>query len=226
MFITNLWRGNYSLVKTYWLFTILVNIILGIPINLYNNSSTGTQVATLYYFLIYFFLFVGYNIVVSVALWRSASAYAGNNFWKYLCKFFAILNAPSYVAIFIYVLFIVFGLVNKNNSQTAYEKCISEVVKNAKTDISAKIGYENCRKLELKSNLVEECSATWNGEKFVKGSPANLDKYVLIYIQDTTHQIYLPKGMENDRLEKTMEENFKQLQGICPMKGHGLAPIK
>jgi hypothetical protein len=228
MFISKLWRGEYSLVKTYWLFAILVNIVLGIPINLYNNVSTGTQVATLYYFLVYLFFFVGYNIVVSVALWRSASAYTGINFWKYICKFFAIINAPSYIALFIYALFVVFGGVNNNNSRTAFEKCVDDVVKNAKTEISAKIGYENCRKLETKTNFVEDCSATWNGEKFVKGLPASPDKYIAITIENTTHIVYLPIDMDKDKklVEKIMNENFKQLQSICPMKGVGLAPSK
>ena len=104
-------------------------------------------------------------------------------------------------------------------SPSTYQDCVDDVVKNAKTDIAVRVGTANCAdKFESKPNLVADCSATWNGAKFISGSPMNPEGYNLISITNTTHKIYLPKDMDKETMGKIMEENFAELKKICPIK--------
>jgi hypothetical protein len=90
--VLKLWRGEYSLPVTYWVFGVIGNIALGIPLNL--MSPDGNQIL-FYSFLALAFV---YSIVVAVGIWRSASKYQGLALWKYLAKFIAILSFISVAA--------------------------------------------------------------------------------------------------------------------------------
>lgn len=92
MIISKLWKGDFSLPVTYWVFGVLGNIGLSIPLNLV--SPVGNP--ALFYSL-FAFVFV-YSIVVAVGIWRSASKYQGLALWKYLAKFIAILSFISVAA--------------------------------------------------------------------------------------------------------------------------------
>lgn len=89
MSISKLWRGDYSLPITYWVFGVIGNIGLGIPMNLV--SADGNPL--LFYSLLTL-VFI-YSIVVAVGIWRSATKYQGLSLWKYLAKFVAILSFIS-----------------------------------------------------------------------------------------------------------------------------------
>ena len=48
------------------------------------------------------------------------------------------------------------------------DDCISEVVKNAKTELSVQLGVQNCKnKFSGNEKKIKECSVTWNGSAFV-----------------------------------------------------------
>ncbi len=89
MSISKLWRGDYSLPITYWVFGVIGNVGLSIPMNLINPDSNP-----LAFYSLLALVFV-YSILVSVGIWRSATKYQGLSLWKYLAKFVAILSFLS-----------------------------------------------------------------------------------------------------------------------------------
>jgi hypothetical protein len=82
--ITNLYNGNYSLAKTYWIFgligSFIVRMIIIIPLAMYSPPTLALKIVT--YILI--FPCLGYLYVVVVGLIRSAKKYQGPKVWKYL----------------------------------------------------------------------------------------------------------------------------------------------
>ncbi len=89
MSISKLWRGDYSLSITYWVFGVIGNVGLSIPMNLISPNSNP-----LVFYSLLTIVFV-YSIVVAVGIWRSATKYQGLSLWKYLAKFVAILSFIS-----------------------------------------------------------------------------------------------------------------------------------
>lgn len=98
MSILKLWKGDYSLPITYWVFGVVGNLSLSIPLNL---ISLETNPILFYSLLTLVFV---YSILVSVGIWRSASKYQGLSLWKYLAKFIAILSFVSIGASSIYLI--------------------------------------------------------------------------------------------------------------------------
>jgi hypothetical protein len=87
MFITKLWRGEYSLVKTYWVFNVLIgNVVLG------NIISFIDPIKNAYVFLAGLGLYLLYMLLAIVGLWRSASLYKGNELWKILAKISVVIG--------------------------------------------------------------------------------------------------------------------------------------
>lgn len=104
-------------------------------------------------------------------------------------------------------------------SPSNYEGCISDVVKNAKTELSVQLGVENCRnKFGDKDNKIKECSVTWNGFVFVKGSPETISRYTEVGIINTTHRVFLPLDMKKEVIEDIMKKNIGQIKKFCPLK--------
>lgn len=98
-------------------------------------------------------------------------------------------------------------------------ECLDDVVKNSKNNSAAEIGAANCMsKFKNTSNSVQDCTMTWNGVSFVKGTPQSISEYGIAGIQNTTHKIYIPKGMSDDVMNKTVRENWEQIRKICPFK--------
>lgn len=86
MFIKKLWRGEYSLAKTYWGFGVLGNALLGIPLSLIDS-------------LIHPILFIGcylvsllYAFIIVGAVWNSASQYAGPAIWRLFAKGISVIS--------------------------------------------------------------------------------------------------------------------------------------
>jgi hypothetical protein len=102
MFIFKLWRGEYSLFKTYWLFNILLGTILGSPLSIIGQLPSETIKSTWVYWLIYLILYSLYIIISSVGVWRSASKYSKDSLWKNLAKFYSFVSVASIVAIIIF----------------------------------------------------------------------------------------------------------------------------
>ncbi|MEK0452360.1 MAG: hypothetical protein AGIKBDMD_00290 [Synergistaceae bacterium] len=80
--ITNLYNGNYSLAKTYWIFGIIgsfiVRIIVAFPLAI---SSTSTMKIITYILVL---PSIGYLYVTVVGLIKSSRKYEGWKGWKYL----------------------------------------------------------------------------------------------------------------------------------------------
>lgn len=102
-FVSKLWRGEYSLAKTYWLFGVAANIVLGIPINLYNMITPESQASYAFAFLGYLALYAIYNFITSIGLWRAASAYNNGAIWKYLSKIISVIGLLSLLGAVIYI---------------------------------------------------------------------------------------------------------------------------
>ena len=104
--IIKLWRGEYGLAKTWWLFgvlgTLLLNMISG-PLNVVVSgvSMSGILgiVLTLAALLVAV-IGVCYGVVVTVGIVRSAQAYRGNRIWSRLAVGF---TAIAWIGSIIYV---------------------------------------------------------------------------------------------------------------------------
>jgi hypothetical protein len=86
MFIGKLWRGEYPLVVSYWVFGIVGNILFGIPL-LFINQFTLTIGQW-----ILFPIGMGIAVLINVGIWRSAGKYKGLPIWKLLAKTVVILS--------------------------------------------------------------------------------------------------------------------------------------
>ena len=117
MFISKLWRGEYSLAKTYWLFAIFINLILSFPIGLFETLSPQTQASIRFLFIPYFFIFGVYNIITAIGLWRSANNYQKFFFWKYLAKTIAVI---SFLVTSITFILVVYVTLFEESSYKAY----------------------------------------------------------------------------------------------------------
>jgi hypothetical protein len=85
-FIAKLWSGEYSLVKTYWLFNVLAGVVANIPISIFGMLSDRTQSENATLFFSYICLFSSYGLIAMVGLWRSSNNYTGNQIWAVMSK--------------------------------------------------------------------------------------------------------------------------------------------
>lgn len=82
-----LWRGEVGLAKTYWVWGVLVNGVLGV-IGLFIVISIGSVPLLLAYVA----LSVLFSIFMCVAIWRSAGNYTGPTIWMVLARIAVILG--------------------------------------------------------------------------------------------------------------------------------------
>ena len=132
MFIFKLWRGEYSLVKTYWFFSVLITLVLSIPTSIYSMLTVEAQLAIRYFYYIYLFLFASYIVICSVGLWRSASSYTKNFLWKLLAKTISIINIFIVIIYLTFFLFTLLGLNTKKSDDLQLNK--PKVSNNTKSD--------------------------------------------------------------------------------------------
>jgi hypothetical protein len=84
----NLWSGNYTLAKTYWLFGSGGAILLGILYIALIAITRSTFVA-----LVGLLALWGWHIFISVAIWRSAGKYTGSKVWSVLARGVVVIGA-------------------------------------------------------------------------------------------------------------------------------------
>ena len=106
--IARLWRGQYGLAKTWWLFgvlgTALLNLISG-PLNATVAARSLDGIggsALLLAALLVAAIGLCYGVVVSVGIVRAARAYTGNRLWSWLAMTAtaaAWLGAAAFVAL-------------------------------------------------------------------------------------------------------------------------------
>ena len=85
-FIKQLIDGDFSLVKTYWLYgvigSIVMNLLMIFPVM---SGSMPLLVSS-------GLVSIAYAIVVLTGIWNSASKYTGSMLWSVLAKIIVILN--------------------------------------------------------------------------------------------------------------------------------------
>ena len=91
--VGDLWRGDIPLVKTYWLFGVVVGICFAMVFFWVNYLSTGLAegfgpVFILGLMLLYFV----YTAFINVAIWRSAGKYQGPRRWAILAKIMVMIS--------------------------------------------------------------------------------------------------------------------------------------
>ncbi len=82
--LIRLWSGEVALIKTYWLWGVLVNIVLSFVIGMAPLINQTLAIIISAFAVIY-------AIFISVAIWKSATRYEGKTLWKYLAKIAVIL---------------------------------------------------------------------------------------------------------------------------------------
>lgn len=92
-FLSNLIKGEIALWKTYWLFGVIGNIITTFLINVFAQFSETL-------FLTILIIAIVYKTVVFIAIWNSASKYAGSKIWAIFAKIMVILGFISILTIF------------------------------------------------------------------------------------------------------------------------------
>lgn len=90
--LKKLWDGEFSLVKTYWLFYVLMWNLALLPLAVFRQTSQSTQDSYLILGLLLAVIFITYGCVVLVGLWRSANKYGGWWLWVNLAKVVALLG--------------------------------------------------------------------------------------------------------------------------------------
>lgn len=90
--LKKLWCGEYSLVKTYWLFYVLLWNVALLPLVLFRQTTQNTQDSYLILGLLFAVIFITYGCVVLVGLWRSTNKYGGWWLWANLAKVVVLLG--------------------------------------------------------------------------------------------------------------------------------------
>ena len=112
--LSRLWRGEYPLWKTFWLFSVLVNFCLvmffayfdyltvAMPLWFARMARSIIDVIGVSAWVGFFVVLAGlvfiYSFVVLVGLWRSASKYTGPKVWAVLAKVIVVLSAMRMVS--------------------------------------------------------------------------------------------------------------------------------
>lgn len=85
--LRDLWRGDVPLVKTYWIYGVLVSAVLGVLLNvLFRMQSTGLV------FTLVWMTATVYGVFIAIAVWRSAGKFQGQKVWMILARVMAVLS--------------------------------------------------------------------------------------------------------------------------------------
>jgi len=87
-FLSKLWFGEYSLLKTYWLFALFIPLLLRIPIKLWDKNNDSN----LLILFLYLCLISTYSFISLIGLWRSSDSYKGNTLWCWFAKLTVIIG--------------------------------------------------------------------------------------------------------------------------------------
>ncbi len=83
-FFKKLANGDYGLVKTFWLYGVLGNIVVNIMIKFIESTPV---------LLIFFVLSFIYYVFLLRGIWNAANRYTGNTAWAILAKIAVVLGA-------------------------------------------------------------------------------------------------------------------------------------
>ena len=82
-FFGKLISGEYGLAKTYWVYGFLVSFVIGILVRMMAPNLIA---------VIMFIMYLPYQMIVLIGVWRAASLYKGWAIWSYLAYIAAILS--------------------------------------------------------------------------------------------------------------------------------------
>ncbi len=96
--VLDLWRGDVPLVKTYWLFGVVVGICFAITFAFIEYQSEGLSEGFGPLFIIgLIVLYFVYVAFINVAIWRSSNKYKGPKQWAILAKVMVIVSWSALV---------------------------------------------------------------------------------------------------------------------------------
>ena len=85
--IQSLWSGDVPLGRAWWFYGALIGILLQLPLIVINEYPIPVETAPMRSLVVaYAILVVVYSIFISVAVWRSATKYAGPKWFAILAK--------------------------------------------------------------------------------------------------------------------------------------------
>jgi len=91
--MVRLWRGEFSLRITYWVYGQLGYLVWGVLIVLIGRATHSAAIVSAFNAA-----HVGYYVIVVIGTWRSAARYEGNPFWGDLAKVAIVLGILEAVA--------------------------------------------------------------------------------------------------------------------------------
>lgn len=96
--IKELWYGDISLAKTFWLFGVLVGILFNFAFKFIEFGSA------FFIFLLFVALNYTYLVFIFVAIWRSANKYKGPKAWAILAKIIVIIGIARLIQTVLFLL--------------------------------------------------------------------------------------------------------------------------
>lgn len=100
-FVLKLYRGDFSLPITYWLFGGIGGVLIRLVMEIYEynyakitrSESIGFEVALLLFFIIA----IAYSLLMFIAIWRSAGKYKDSSLWSGLARFMVVLGVLAFI---------------------------------------------------------------------------------------------------------------------------------
>ncbi len=85
--ITSLWSGDVPLGRAWWVYGALIGFLLQLPLIVIKEYPIPVETEPMRSLVVtYAILVVVYSIFISVAIWRSATKYAGPKWFAILAK--------------------------------------------------------------------------------------------------------------------------------------------
>lgn len=109
--ISQIWKGQAGLAKTYWGWGMLGGLLWGIPLSTVPPGS-GIAVLVLLVFVAYFF-------VVNTGIWRAAGQYQGLAVWAWLAKVAAVIGFFTIAAVVLAVASVAVGTAMQATTKSA-----------------------------------------------------------------------------------------------------------
>jgi len=201
--IGRLWCGEVTLVKTYWLWGVLANIVLNIVVGL-SPLINETLVIIASAFT------VVYAIFISVAIWRSATRYEGKVLWKYLAKVAVILPLLGFGVGFI------LSKVSMPISYQSSNECMYKELKKSELQ-NVQIAINNIGSY-CHANIAENLNKKLNNQYDIKKMLA--DGYTYTQVSEALFNgiLELKKYPKRESYTRVSECNFDLTKGIVGSK--------
>ena len=108
--LKKLWKGHYSLSRSYWFFgnivplfffVVLISLALSFQENaldaLLNQQFVPSGIYERVILVLITLVFLVYSIISTVGIWRSANHYTGKRYWSVIAKFAIVLALFTYL---------------------------------------------------------------------------------------------------------------------------------